>query len=442
MNNPFKEEKKPLFKTRSKNYTQSVEERNYLQCEYIGSNAAIDIIAEACACCWDKKVPDTYEERCEYVAKRTRTGHTSILEHSNCVMYIKAVGNVYVTDLIKFLSWNKYLNVSMVQFENNSYGVLISGSYRAYSYLYTESDDLNNSVLHSITFNLYHYAPMAAFEDIVKLGLMDANEFERYKDAEIDENDMFTYNYKHEINENLEIIGIDDYEKLVNKLATTDIDFLRHLTKRDLIKHVTVTVLFKNMSRIITQQLCRHRNAITQESQRYVDYSKACFNSPALFKDNIDPEFEYRIKFGTSGFMNMTLQQIGEACVNLYSMLHNKVMFGTHALVQEDARAFLPGNVQCRKIYMTFTYDKLFKFLLLREASGAQAEIRKYATELGAWIRANTEFSTKEITDGLTKPKMMCEPDSYLDMVIDEIEEEINVTEDDYIKAAGLNEEE
>ena len=57
--------------------------------ELVGMNKAVDIVSEACACCWDKSIPDDYPGRAEYVAKRTRTGHTSILEHSNFVTYLR-----------------------------------------------------------------------------------------------------------------------------------------------------------------------------------------------------------------------------------------------------------------------------------------------------------------------------------------------------------------
>lgn len=442
INNPFKKDSLTnIFKKEKKE--KDINALIYSQ--LVGMNRAIDIIAEACACCWDKKIPDSYEDRCEYVAKRVRTGHTSILEHSNFIIYIRVTGSYYITDLIKFLSINKYLNVTTYCVDDKDYRILLSGSYRGYSALFNETDDLNSPIIKTIAGNLYRNASMCAFEDIIKDGLVSKEEFERFSLNTYPEsysNYNLTDVYKHEINDNLEIIGLDNYEKLVNNLYEIDPDFVKAVDRRDLIKHVTVTVLFKNMSRIITQQLCRHRNAITQESQRYVDYSKASFNSPALFKYKIDPDFKYRIKFGSST-MEMNLQEIGDAEVGIYNTLHSTISSGAHALVPEDARAFLPGNVQCRKIYMTFTYDRLFKFLLLREASGAQAEIRGYAQDLGNWFRKNTQFNSKEITDLFTRPRLFVQdPVNTIDVVDLGTEELEEITEEDYIKAAGLQEEE
>ena len=48
-------------------------------------------------------------------------------------------------------------------------------------------------------------------------------------------------------------------------------------------------------------------------------------------------------------------------------------------LKKEEARAFLPSNVNCGKLYMTFTVFSLLKFLELRTDPHAQYEIRQYA---------------------------------------------------------------
>lgn len=144
---------------------------------------------------------------------------------------------------------------------------------------------------------------------------------------------------------------------------------------------LSVTILFKNMSRTGTHQLVRHRNAITQESQRYVDYSEACFANPAKFKpDKYDPKEVYEITFGGST-ANYTLDELGAEMQKIYTQLRNPSN-GSTPLLKEDARGFLPGNIECKRLYMTFTYTTLLAFLHLRCDPAAQAEIRKYATEI------------------------------------------------------------
>ena len=186
------------------------------------------------------------------------------------------------------------------------------------------------------------------------------------------------------IADDIDCYGLDNINRLINIL--TDYCPEPELFRvSDVIPFCTCTILFKNMSRTGTHQLVRHRNAITQESQRYVDYSNACFNSPAKFKDIYDPNYKYPVTFGRSA-QKMTLQEIGDNIAKIYGQLVNKDKLGKMALLKEDARSYLPSSIQCKKIFITFTWDYLFKFLQLREDKHAQAEIRSYAIKIGDWF--------------------------------------------------------
>ena len=83
-------------------------------------NDGIRVCTEACACCWDKPIPETYEEKVEYLGKRAKIGHTSIFEHSNIITVVKLGGPIIDTrdalSLADFVSCNKYLNVVMRQY--------------------------------------------------------------------------------------------------------------------------------------------------------------------------------------------------------------------------------------------------------------------------------------------------------------------------------------
>ena len=130
-----------------------------------------------------------------------------------------------------------------------------------------------------------------------------------------------------------------------------------------------VTIVFKNISRTATHQLVRHRNAITQESQRYVNYSDASFTIP--LKD-YDKNKLYSVKIGDI-INNGSLDTIADDLMSVYPQLMQA------GLKKEEARAFLPSNVNCGKLYMTFTVFSLLKFLELRTDPHAQYEIRQYA---------------------------------------------------------------
>ena len=432
MSNPLVKNEKGIVTSKGKNKEVVEKANGFVHTELVGMNKAIDIIAEACSSCWDKKIPDDWIGRAEYVAKRTRTGHTSILEHSNFVVYIN-IPEAFIDDMITFLGWVKFLNKKTYKNSKGEWCILLGGSYRGYSDIYLQCNDLNNAILKSVAQCLYEYAPSAVFEDVCNMGLMDIGGFinaepdtDNYKYLSYESNDMDLEDFK--------IFGIDDFKTIRRNIWKIDKEFCSNINDADLIQFATITILFKNMSRIITQQLTRHRNGITQESQRYVDYSDSCFNSPALFKDKYDSDHKYPIVFG-GNTVYMTLQELGDEMCNIYGMLTNPIDGNKEfAWRREDARGYLHSNVQCRKIYMTFTYSSIFKFLQLREASGAQAEIRKYATEIGAWIRSHTIFNSKEITDLYTKAKILIkDPFSSIDEFQYEDGEENKITEEDYL---------
>ena len=81
---------KKIFTKRSGSDSSS-KTKSIINADVVGLNNGVGIVAEACACCWDRKVPDGYSAAAEYIGKRTKIGHTSVIEHSNHVMYIKSI---------------------------------------------------------------------------------------------------------------------------------------------------------------------------------------------------------------------------------------------------------------------------------------------------------------------------------------------------------------
>lgn len=444
MNNPFvKETAISKIKTKVGGKKKVAEESigfGAVHAYLLGMNNAIPICAEASACCWDKVIPEDYQGIADYVGRRSKTGHTSILEHSNFVTYIK-VATSYADEFIEFCNTVKYLNTFSEKSNDGTYWhFIIGGSYRGYSDLYREAKDLNNPILQAITAILYQYGHSAAFEDICALELMDRDLFQN---LEPDENfKLLSTNLPESANTDLfEVLGMDSIKKLCTNLYNIEPEAAKKITTFDLIKFVSVTVLFKNMSRTCTHQLVRHRNGITQESQRYVDYSKGCFSSPAKFKpEKYDAMHKYQIRFGSSSPMHLTLDEIGDAICKIYEQLQNPTVAGQEFhLLKEDARAFLPGNVQCRKIYMTFTFKTFLKFLNLREDKHAQAEIRMYAQAVGEWFRSISEFNTKELCDLYTNPRLLIEdPFNFMDEDLGIVDETFEVSDEEYEQAAGL----
>ena len=348
----------------------------------IMANDGVNICSRACAVCWDSKLPTRYSERAEYIAKRTRIGHASVIEHSNNVYYLE-IPDLDLEDLAEFLSIAFYVHTVYRHSKKYNKGYLIiGGSWRAYRDLFLKLPDFrSNKVMIKLISIINSSINSCAFADLINMGELDKTSF---IDTDLQYATLYSKQYNADISEYLYCENIDNLDILVQNLAGVCPE-AELFNIYDLLDMVTITILFKNMSRIITQQLTRHRNAITQESQRYVDYSDGMFNSPAKFRD-YDPEHQYSIQFGKSS-QKMNLQEIGDAIVGIYRQLADKDRNGNYHLLKEDARGYLPNNTVCNKIYITFTWRSFFAFLDVREDKAAQSEIRGYACTLGDWFR-------------------------------------------------------
>lgn len=341
-------------------------------------NDGIRVCTEACACCWDKPIPKEYTEKATYLGKRASTGHTSVFEHSNIVILVsvpKVISESMLDDIMEALCESKYLNAHISNTTEQKY-IIIGGSYRGFSELFKRvdliSDARSNVILNAIAKVLYQNVNSNVFAELTNIGLLAQ---ESFIDVEPDPVSNF-FNPMPETpyyeDDKIKIVSIDNPEVIRNNIEelTGEKDLFDDWAISTL---ASMTILFKNMSRTATHQLVRHRNGITQESQRYVDYSTAAFADPTRFKpDKYDSDKIYEFKFGGQKF-KMTSMEIGEAICGIYSYMLDQGM------MKEDARAFLPGNVKCRKLYMTFTHNTYMKFLELRCHPAAQAEIREYA---------------------------------------------------------------
>jgi hypothetical protein len=177
----------------------------------------------------------------------------------------------------------------------------------------------------------------------------------------IDKNDMFDIM--------MDFTNFDSGMGRINKLK---MDLLEYgFTKREIDVSYAIPILFKNLSRISTHQLVRHRNAITQESMRYVDASPNGFEVPVF--EGMKERYEIEL-FGNK--VNIPLDILAEEMMKVYNQLKNQGM------KMEDARYFLISGVKCKRVYMTFTPFSLNKFIELRTDPHAAEEIRRRALSL------------------------------------------------------------
>jgi len=381
----------------------------YLHTYLLGMNNGIDICAHAAQVCWDSALPKDRQGMAEYVGRRAKTGHTSVMEHSNLVAML-TMDDDYDDDLIEFLSVNNYLHTAYGCGEFFRY-LIIGGSWRAYSDIFltaTKEQLEDNLVIKAIRQFVTRYIPKYGFMDLIEAGVLSEAEFDANWDP-IGYDDMVQQfnKVRNVAMEDFVVVSADSYDALrkniLDAIHQTDDggNDSELFTNRDLMKFLTCTIDFLGASRTATHQIVRHRNGITQQSMRYVNYADAPFAAPYEFKpDRYDKDHKYPFEFGGQHF-EMTQDELGKALCGIYAYLQDKDANGDNYMINEDARAFLPQNVECGHLYMTFNFYSMAKFLQLREDRHAQAEIRKFATEIGYWFR-NHVFDVDEAytTDG------------------------------------------
>lgn len=345
-------------------------------------NCLVDNIYEACTCCYDNTKELDYMQKKEYLEKRINAGHESILEHGRLALMITNIHDTTnIADVMGY-EYSKWLEFYTTQLEDESYNMIVNGSIRAYKHFInhiTEDTYEFNPIVKSIVSILLENTPKELWGNMFKIkdflsthNFIDVEPDETYidvKKAGIVYDNIFIRDIpdiqlnKKDATKSV-IIGCDSikyYDLLID-------DIMSNGFVPDIAENIFVTtIVFLNMSRTATHQLVRHRNAITQESQRYVNASDASFTIPV---PNCNKTFNITL-FGNT--VNTSLSKLATELINIYGQLFSQ------GLKKEEARGFLPSNVNCGRLYMTFTLSSLDAFIKLRTNPHAQYEIRKYA---------------------------------------------------------------
>ena len=357
-------------------------------------NQLVDNIYEACTCCYDNTKELDYLQKKSYIAKRINSGHESILEHGKLAIIFKGITKPNQIANVIGYEYSKWLEFYTTELENGTYNLIVNGSIRAYKHFLTHitEDTYDTDIIaKSIISILLHNTPKELYGEYYMIE--DFLETHDFVDVEPDAIDI--YNCRsgifydnifvkeiHDVPLNKPdvkkevIVGIDGIN-LAPRPSLGYENALEYLSQEgfnayEIIDNIIpVTIVFKNMSRTATHQLVRHRNAITQESQRYVNASNASFTIPVpTYKDK---KFDVTLFGNTS---NVSLEELATELTNIYRQLF------AQGLKKEEARAFLPSNINCGRLYMTYTLATLKAFIKLRTDPHAQYEIRKYATAI------------------------------------------------------------
>ena len=332
--------------------------------DIIDNTESAYLCSMAARTCYGLEPENTYDKCLAHIKRVMGYGHDSICGHSNIMVLLCFKSNNTVlsdfdlSSIYTSLSALHFMNIVPLDFIHNKdtkeYFVLMSGSIRAFRY-FIQNSTLPDSIVSenetNFNFDLYrvildiakHSIEKEFFEDMKDY--VDLDEF-KYKYPYYLDN-SFTDESRLYANKNIFMYNYPDIPAIYNDILARiadhyedhaeliDFEGMYTLNKEQaklfmkaIFRCTTVSFKMKNFSRAISQQVNRHLCAISQESQRYVDYSKkALFVDPLPFNPKAYPDInkKYAIKFGDKEF-NMTSEELGEEIIKLYPQLKQQGM--------------------------------------------------------------------------------------------------------------------
>ena len=310
----------------------------------------------------------TIHDRLNYIKKVVNKGHESILEHSNIIFMIHMSKSLGLDkDFIELTSAMKYTNYSVKEDDKNLY-ILVGSSIRALKHIILQTS-VNNKFVIAIRDVIYSSVEKEFLESLTKANYLDEDRctFIPYPTKDINSKDVEKEN----------VYDVDIVNgKVADLVYSTNIDSVYSsvskygFTMTDVIKVSVFTFMMHDISRSCANQITRHRNGISQESQRYVTHDYVQEN------DFVDPilmnwDIRYKDKLNVTNYNKIKEIDVFKPYRYLISS----------SVMKEDARAWLPMNVKT-KLLVTFNGTYLAKFFELRLDKAAQLEIRLLATEM------------------------------------------------------------
>lgn len=375
--------------------------------------------------CYGLKVDKSYNKNKAHISRIVGMGHDSVSAHSNVIALIKVNGDS-TKDLLECIPAMKFMNVvhltNTIKAEEEdgediveNY-MLISGSVRAFRYFFMAYDfyntEVNSLALQFVKIAANNYEK-EFFEKLLPQTELFANYLHTFnylapldwdikeeknpETGEIEEvadinEDSPSIHFKEIDGERVDIIYTDNIIRLFFELKNIFKNVDNDILVKALFDTCVCTIKLHDYSRAISQQINRHMSGISQESQRYVDYSKAQFIDPLAFKpEKYDANKIYNVKIddkdisGTSAVLGSKLQSV-------YPQLREQGMLA------EDARSFLPFNVKTKAMH-TFTLTNYLHFIKVRTPKAAQAEIREIAKEMSSAYKVAINRMAEEISE-------------------------------------------
>lgn len=159
-------------------------------------------------------------------------------------------------------------------------------------------------------------------------------------------------------------------------------------------EHITFNFIFRNVSRVFTHELVRHRagTAVSQESMRYVRHTSACMDRPDCFNDDawVNKELNEIETFLTEKALKFSK----------HYNLDSEKDFGRKKELTSAIRRFMPEG-QLTTIGWSVNPRALINILLMRTHPSAEEEMRVVFGKLGELIRVEYPnlFQDIEVVD-------------------------------------------
>lgn len=396
--------------------------------EIIHINPNVYLAHRAARICVGKDVSDDLDTRMRHLTGVVGVNkHESITEHTNIIALLKipkVLLEVAPDDFVEFMSNLKYCNV--IKSQSNSHEkiyILIGGSIRAFMHSIRETYYCNY-FLNIIRRLLYASVEKCFLKSLIDTELLEENLCTYLPTGQIslveskitqvknDKEDTNGENYDAEctsIEDPVET-GYDHvrvvYMSPINDIYKKVKDY--GFTLADVYNVATLSFVFQDISRSCSHQLVRHRNGISQESQRYVTQTENFINPIKLHQYDKYADRRYKeVLEKTESIINRGF--------NEYRWLLD------HKVAKEDARAFLPTNV-VTKLMMTMTYKNYAYFLNLRLDKAAQKEIRDLAEESADLVIESSKL--QEFINYCITPRTLKKTQSVPEISVDEVLEE------------------
>ena len=330
---------------------------------YITHNVGsiIEYAGRTCYRSFNNIKEDSYKT---FIAGIVKSGHESVIEHSNMVYVILKNAHAYTKNdssdinryLINMIMYNGLLRVS----ENQAF-YTISGNIRMFKDLIREYirvkalNNKSNPIMDDIL-NSFYTLPEYFFIDMIKSGLLNPDKFRLDPRLQHEASNATT---AHVLNQYVKVINVDDFSfKVKGFTVKKDGDDRAHrisIPLSVLKRHNRMTLVI-DAPRYITHQIVRHRLAsYSQSSQRY------------CLEEGLNVYIPEAIAADPTA--KATANMLFNSALSTYKQLIDE------NINKEDARSVLT-NAQMSTIVMTATLEEFDHFVSVRADKAAQNFIR------------------------------------------------------------------